>query len=92
MSDLLFYHCSSSKGETRPSQVVVENGITPARTLILYATAYSLHPNPFSSGTDFRRQNLTSTDVRIRRLKSIPALKEYNVQEYDKKHDCILNY
>ena len=31
--------------------------------------------NPFSAGTDFRRQNLTSTDVRFRRLKSISALK-----------------
>ena len=31
--------------------------------------------NSFSVGTDFRRQNLTSIDVRFRRLKSIPALK-----------------
>ena len=28
----------------------------------------------FSAGIDFRRQNLTSTDVRFRRLQSIPAL------------------
>ena len=28
----------------------------------------------YSAGIDFRRQNLTSTDVRFRRLKSIPAL------------------
>ena len=33
--------------------------------------------NPFSAGIDFRRQNLTSADVRFRRLKSIPALKKY---------------
>ena len=30
----------------------------------------------FSAGTDFRRQNLTSIDVRFWRLKSVPALKE----------------
>ena len=34
---------------------------------------------PFSAGTDFRRHNLTSVDVRLWRLKSIPALKEYTV-------------
>ena len=28
----------------------------------------------FSTGIDFRRQNLSSTDVRFWRLKSIPAL------------------
>ena len=28
----------------------------------------------FSAGVDFRRQNLTSADVRFWRLKSIPAL------------------
>ena len=32
--------------------------------------------NPYSAGIDFRRQILTSTDVRIWRLKSIPALEE----------------
>ena len=32
--------------------------------------------NPFGAGIDFSRQNLTSTDVRFWRLKSIPALKE----------------
>ena len=32
--------------------------------------------NPFSPGTVFRRQNLTSTDVRFWRIKTIPALKE----------------
>ena len=31
--------------------------------------------NPFSAGSDFRRQNLTSIDVRLWRLKSIPILK-----------------
>ena len=31
--------------------------------------------NSYSAGIDFRRQNLTSTDVRFRRLKSISALK-----------------
>ena len=30
--------------------------------------------NPYSAGIDFSRQNLTSVDVRIWRLKSIPAL------------------
>ena len=30
--------------------------------------------NPYSAGTDFSRQNLTSVDVRFWRLKSIPAL------------------
>ena len=33
--------------------------------------------NPFSAGINFRRQNLTSVDVRFWRLKSIPAPKEY---------------
>ena len=32
--------------------------------------------NPFSAGTVFRRQNLTSVDVRFWRLKTIHALKE----------------
>ena len=32
----------------------------------------------YSAGIDFTRQNLTSTDVRFRRLKSIPALLELN--------------
>ena len=31
--------------------------------------------NSFSAGTVFRRQNLTSIDVRFRRLKTVPALK-----------------
>ena len=35
---------------------------------------YSLTLNPYSAGIDFSRQNLTSADVRFRRLKSIPAL------------------
>ena len=36
--------------------------------------------NPFSvRGTDFRRQNLMSVDVRFSRLKSVPALKQYNI-------------
>ena len=35
----------------------------------LYKYFYS-----YSAGIDFRRQNLTSTDVRFWRLKSIPAL------------------
>ena len=30
--------------------------------------------NPHSAGIEFSRQNLTSTDVRFWRLKSIPAL------------------
>ena len=30
--------------------------------------------NPYSAGIDFRRQNLTSVDVRFWRLKSTPAL------------------
>ena len=35
--------------------------------------------DPFIAVTDLRRQNLTSTDVRFRRLKSVPALKEYTI-------------
>ena len=35
---------------------------------------YYLHYNPYSAGTDFSRQNLTSVDVRFWRPKSIPAL------------------
>ena len=34
---------------------------------------------PFSTGTDFRRQNLTSVDVKLWRLKSITALAEENI-------------
>ena len=30
--------------------------------------------NPYSAGIDFSRQSLTSVDVRLWRLKSIPAL------------------
>ena len=45
----------------------------------------------YSAGIDFRRQNLTSVDVRFSRLKSIPALKglkgkwapyDYNIFNY----------
>ena len=36
----------------------------------------------YCTGIDFRRQNLTSTDVRFWRLKSIPAL-----QGLSAKHD-----
>ena len=32
--------------------------------------------NPFSAGTFCIRQNLTSVDVRFRRIKTVPALKE----------------
>ena len=32
--------------------------------------------NPFSTGIDFIRQNLTSIEVRFWRLKSIPVMKE----------------
>ena len=32
--------------------------------------------NPFSAGTVFRGQNLTTSDVRFRRLKTAPTLKE----------------
>ena len=35
--------------------------------------------DPFSAGTLFRRQNLTSEDVRFWRLKTVPALKQSNI-------------
>ena len=35
---------------------------------------YSIDINPYSAGFDFSRQNLTSEDVKLWRLKSIPAL------------------
>ena len=38
--------------------------------------SYAAIINPFSAGTDLRRQNLTSIDVRFRRLKTIFSLKE----------------
>ena len=41
--------------------------------------SHGLLCNPFSAGTDFRSQNLTSIDVRFRRLKSIPAPKELQI-------------
>ena len=34
---------------------------------------------PYSAEIDFRRQNLTSIDVRFWRLKSTPALQEYTI-------------
>ena len=34
--------------------------------------------NPLSARTNFRRQNMTSIDVRFWRIKSIPTLKELN--------------
>ena len=34
--------------------------------------------NSFSAGAVFRRPNLTSTDVRLGRLKTVPALEELN--------------
>ena len=40
-------------------------------------TGHKLLINPFSAGTDFRRQNMTSIDVWFWRLKSTPALKEF---------------
>ena len=36
--------------------------------------------NSFGMGTVFRRRNLTSVDVRFSRLKTIPTLKEQNIQ------------
>ena len=35
--------------------------------------------NYFSAGIDFRRHNLTSTDVRFWRIKTLPALKGYTI-------------
>ena len=43
-------------------------------------TQYHLF-NSFSVGIDFRRQNLTSIDVRFWHLKSVPALKGLNIPE-----------
>ena len=36
---------------------------------------HSSNLSPYSTGTDFSRQNLTSVDIRFWRLKSIAALK-----------------
>ena len=44
-----------------------------------YQPFISLNETTFSSGTVFRRQNLTSKDVRYRRLKTIPALKKIKI-------------
>ena len=41
----------------------------------LYKKYFSVvRVNPYSAGIDFSRQNLASVDVRLWRLKSIPAL------------------
>ena len=37
--------------------------------------------NSFSAGIVFRRQNLASTDVRIWRLRTVPALKGFNIPD-----------
>ena len=54
-----------------------------------YDHAYCL--KPLSAGTDFRRQNPTSVGVRFSRLKSIPALKEYNIYN-EAERDIFDNY
>ena len=41
---------------------------------VLWNYRHVLHINPFSAEIDFRRQNLTSTDVRFCRIKSFAAL------------------
>ena len=41
---------------------------------MLYLTLPKTYFIPYSAGTDFSRQNLTSVDVRFWRLNSIPAL------------------
>ena len=43
--------------------------------LIVFQASIYMHmgPNPHSAGIDYTRQNLTSIDVRSRRLKSIPV-------------------
>ena len=47
--------------------------------------------NPFSAGTVFRRQNLTSKDVRFWRLKTLPALKKVkiDIMAADPKHKYL---
>ena len=42
---------------------------------VLWVCDHYIYIISFSTGGDFRRQNLTSTDVRFWHLKSIPALK-----------------
>ena len=39
----------------------------------IHLNTYVMALRPYSVGIDFRRQNLTSVDVRFWRLKSIPA-------------------
>ena len=41
---------------------------------MLWVYGHYKYLNSYSVGIDFRRQNLTSVDVRFWRLKSIPAL------------------
>ena len=47
---------------------------------MLWVYSYYKYVYSYSAGIDFRRQNLTSTDVRFWRLKSIPALQGLNPQ------------
>ena len=43
---------------------------------ILIRNHFYMYINPFSAGTVFIRQNLTSADVRFWRIKTVSALKE----------------
>ena len=43
---------------------------------VLWVYGHYKYVYSYSAGLDFSRQNLTSTDVRFWRLKSVPALKE----------------
>ena len=43
---------------------------------VLWVYGHYKYVYSYSAGIDFSRQNLTSTDVRFWRLKSVPALKE----------------
>ena len=45
---------------------------------ICYGSTAIINIYPFIAGIDFRRQNLTSTDFRFWRPKSVPALKGLN--------------
>ena len=55
------------------SQYVHKGGLMPDS----FHFIWHRQMNSFSAGTVFRRNNLTSTDVRFWRLKTVPALKEF---------------
>ena len=52
---------------------IIINGLVSTIALVVLVYDFYKVFNYFSAGTVFRRQNLTSLDVRLLRLKSVPT-------------------